>query len=87
MKICKQCRQNYPDHANYCMDCGKPLELTEEEEANQIEDNKTASSWNLFWFTLGGSLLLSWLLMAVFHLPVFILGVFLPLLWFRSKSK
>lgn len=86
MKICKQCQQNYPDHAKYCSQCGKKLELIGEEQADKIERNKTTSSWKLFWLTLGGSLLLSWLLMAVFHLPVFILGVFLPLLWYSSKQ-
>jgi len=75
-----------PDHAKYCSQCGKKLELIETKQADKIERNKTTGSWNLFWLTLGGSLLLSWLLMAVFHLPVFILGVFLPLLWFSSKK-
>jgi len=86
MKICKQCQQNYPDHSNYCLYCGKPLELADKEQPAQMDMNKFAGSWKLFWFTLGGSLLLSWVLMAVFHLPVFILGVFLPLLWFCRKK-
>ena len=40
MKICKQCQQNYPDHAKYCSQCGKKLELIEEEQADKIERNK-----------------------------------------------
>ncbi len=86
MKICKQCQQNYPDHANYCSHCGKQLELIGKEQPEQIDRNKTVGTWSLFWLTLGGSLFLSWLLIAIFHLPVFILGLFLPLLWFSSKK-
>ena len=48
----------------------------------------TAGTCNLFWFTLAGSLLLSWLLAAVFHLPVFILGAIVPLFWFhKTRDK
>ncbi len=86
MKICKQCQQNFPDHANYCLHCGNPLELIDKEQSAQMSPNKIFGSWKLFWFSLGGSLLLSWILVVVFHLPVFILGAFLPLLWFSSKK-
>jgi hypothetical protein len=46
----------------------------------------SGGNWYLFWITLGGSLVLSWLLMTVFHLPVFILGAVLPLVWFSRKK-
>ena len=84
MKICEQCRQAYPDSANYCMACGRLLVPADEEQPQP--GGKSGGNWNLFWLTLGGSLLLSWVLIAVFHLPVFILGAVLPLLWF-SKNR
>lgn len=83
MKICEQCQQSYPDDARYCMACGKILTLVEEQQG-QPAGNK-GGNWQLFWLTLGGSLALSWLLIAVFHLPVFILGAILPLVWFTRK--
>ena len=83
MKKCEQCGQTFPDHANYCMTCGKSL-ATVHEQPGRI-DAENHRGWKVFWLTLGGSLLLSWLLVAVLHLPVFIIGAFLPLIWYSRK--
>ena len=83
MKICQQCQQTYPDHANYCITCGSALVTAPEKHGNNPAEN--GKGWNIFWLSLVGSLVLTWLLVAVFHLPIFIIGAFLPLLWFSRK--
>lgn len=83
MKFCEQCQLDYPDQARYCMQCGR--ELAPAPEKRQSGERHAAGDWRVFWLTLGGSLALSWLLIAVFHLPVFIIGAFLPLLWYSRK--
>lgn len=82
MKICLQCQQTFPDHANYCISCGRALSSAPEDPMKTGANDKR---WVLFWLTLSGSLVLSWLLVAILHLPVFIIGAFLPLLWFSRK--
>ena len=84
MKICETCQATYADDANFCVTCGEALVKEVEVPGRK---NKKTEQWQLFWLTLGGSLLLSWTLIVVFHLPVFILGAVLPLIWWRSKSS
>lgn len=83
MKICESCRVTYACDAYYCMTCGKPLVQAFEEP---VERHRKGRGWNLFWISLCVSLMLSWVLIAVFHLPVFILGAILPLFWWASQS-
>ena len=85
MKICEPCQQTYPNAANYCTVCGR--QLTVLAENNEAREGKSRGNWTLFWLTLGGSLLLSWVLMTVFNLPVFILGAILPLFWIAGNKK
>ena len=84
MKICETCQVNYPDSANYCANCGNMLIQVDQEES--FSGNKTGR-WNLFWLTLIGSLAISFVLIAVFQLPVFILGAILPLFWLDKLKK
>ncbi len=64
------------------MNCGQLLEPRRPEKKTEIR----WSNSNIFLLTLGGSLLLSWLMIAVFNLPVFFLAAFLPLLWSTWKK-
>lgn len=84
MKICEWCSSQNPDGANYCMRCGHELAAVGQNHGD--DSGGPGANWPLFWLTLGGSLVLSWLLMVVFHLPVFILGAILPLVWFSRKK-
>ena len=89
MKNCATCQLNYPDAANYCSVCGKALVAAEPVPGNHRQTLPTAKkgNWKLFWLTLGGSLLLTWVMVVVFDLPVFILGAFLPLFWLGSSKN
>lgn len=83
MKFCEQCQQSWPEHARYCMNCGRAL--VSATSGHDDRERRNARGWQMFWLTLGGSLVLSWLLVALLHLPVFIIGAFLPLLWYSRK--
>ena len=85
MKICAHCQQGNPSDAKYCMNCGNRLDVGEPGQANRKPPAGAERGWPVFWLTLGGSLVLSWLLIAVLHLPVLIIGAFLPLLWFSRQ--
>ena len=65
------------------MVCGRELVTAPPER--DTGGRRNARGWQVFWLTLGGSLVLTWLLVAVLHLPVFIIGAFLPLLWYSRK--
>lgn len=84
MKICETCQVSYPDSANYCTKCGKLL--TKNSLGESFPGTKPGG-WNMFWITLTGSLVVSFVLVAVFHLPVFILGAVLPLFWLDKIKK
>jgi hypothetical protein len=83
MKFCEQCHKTCPDHARFCMICGNALISAPPERG--AEEVRNTRGWQVFWLTLGGSLVLSWLLVAVLHLPIFIIGAFLPLLWYSRN--
>ena len=87
MKICSKCNLYYENEARYCTQCGARLQLADDlEESLKAQKSSFSGNYNLFFLTLGGSLLLTWLLVVVFHLPVFIIGTVLPLLWFSRKK-
>ncbi len=65
------------------MNCGSALVSAPSGQGGR--ERRNVRGWQVFWLTLGGSLVLSWLLVAVLHLPVFIIGAFLPLLWYSRK--
>lgn len=81
MKRCTRCGIDYQDTANYCVNCGSALSARS--PARGREQRK--AGFDVFFLTLAGSLLLSWVLIAVFNLPIFILGAFLPLFWMRGR--
>lgn len=83
MKRCGNCGIDYPDDANYCVNCGRQLQRLPAAPRGK----RVGGGWNIFLLTLFGSLLLSWVLITVFHLPVFILGAFLPLFWLRGRKR
>jgi hypothetical protein len=56
------------------------------QESGQPTLNKT-SSLSYFTLSLLISLVITVILTAVFHLPIFILGAFLPLFWRRKQPK
>ena len=81
MKICSSCGASQPDEARYCMRCGRSLP-----EPMPHVGSRRHGGWNLLALSLGASLLLSVVLMFVFHLPILFLAGFLPLLWL-GKGK
>ena len=85
MKICPRCQTVYPPEARYCVQCGSLLEYRQE-GGNGGFKAPGNSGINIFLLTLAGSLVLSCLLIAVFKLPIFILGAILPLLWFSRRK-
>ncbi|MEX2366613.1 MAG: zinc ribbon domain-containing protein [Pseudohongiellaceae bacterium] len=82
MKICTACGNSNPAGASFCMHCGR--RLADRTKAGPGPWN--TGSTGIFLLTLGASLLLSFILIGVFKLPIFILGAFLPLFWFNRKS-
>ena len=80
MKACERCKAANPDTAHYCMQCGQPLVFT-------VIDDEPASraGFGTLALSLLASLALSFVLMFVFRLPVFLVFGFLPLLWWRKR--
>lgn len=84
MKECDFCHRRNPEEARYCMECGRRLPEPPAAEKPRWKFN-LGGGGRPFLLTLGGSLLLSFVLIAVFKLPIFILAAFLPLLWTRKR--
>ncbi|MES2624694.1 MAG: zinc ribbon domain-containing protein [Pseudomonadota bacterium] len=83
MNYCNACASANPPDANFCMKCGRPLQ----QEQEDIPPAKSRTGGlTTFALSIAGSVLLSFVLMFVFGLPVFILAGFLPLLWFNRKK-
>ena len=80
MKICSSCTTANPDAAHYCMRCGQALP-----DAADAPAQPRRSGWSVLAMSVAGSLLVSFILIYVFRLPVFLLFGFLPLLWWRRK--
>ena len=85
MKICQQCQQSNPSSALFGMHCGRRLQDVEPDPDHGRATSGSGSRWLTFWMTLAGSVILSWFLITVLHLPVLIIGAVLPLLWFSRK--
>ena len=84
--LCPACRQANPDTARYCMSCGQRLEGRPPGERRPGLRFDWRGS-RLFLLTLTGSLLLSFVLIVVFRLPIFILAGFLPFLWTYKRQR
>lgn len=83
MKSCPRCATTNPDDARFCMHCGQALPLSVPERDAMP---RARGGFGVFSLSLAGSLLLSFVLIYVFKLPVFLLFGFLPLLWWRRKD-
>lgn len=82
MITCSRCMAQNPAGARFCMACGQPLPLDAD---FQTETRQPAAGFGLFGLSLLGSLLISFVLMFVFKLPVLFLFGLLPLLWWKRK--
>ena len=82
---CPACRQANPDDARYCMRCGQALEAAAPRQRPGLRFDRRGS--RLFLMTVAGSLLLSFILIFVFRLPIFILAGFLPFLWSYGRQR
>jgi len=82
MKACANCGTLNPDAARFCMRCGQALP----EHLQPTDEKPRAGGLGTFGLSIAGSLLLSFVLIYVFKLPIFLLFGFLPLLWWRRKD-
>lgn len=85
MKLCPVCGYTNPYDANYCSHCGYAypprVEPNSEPPAGLRVEEQPKPRYDIFMASLVLSLLLSFVLIYVFHLPVFIIGLFLPFFW------
>lgn len=84
MPHCPACHQINPDQARYCMQCGTPLPPPKHPTHT---NEKPVPRFDVLALTLMGSILLTLALSWLFHLPIFILGAFLPFFWRRRKPR
>jgi len=82
MKRCSNCAAINPANARFCMQCGQPLQEIEQLPPAELK----SGGLSMFALSLLGSLLISLILVFVFHLPIFFLAGFLPLFWLRRKK-
>lgn len=85
MMICPRCAHRNPDDARFCMNCGEPLGQPRGGVSEQAHRG-TIGGFSAFGLSLAASLLLSFVLMYVLKLPIFLLFGFLPLLWWRRRD-
>lgn len=82
--FCPNCGASLPPGARYCPSCGEPVLQPEPEPLRQMKERPR---FDVFFLTLLGSLALTFILVFVFHLPIFIFGAFLPFFWRRSRRE
>lgn len=85
MICCPHCQTSLPEQANFCYQCGMPLDRMPSRTFPSLE-NKAAFGLDSFAISIIASLALTGLLVFVFHLPIFIFGAFLPFFWRRKPS-
>ena len=85
MIACARCGEPNPDTARYCMNCGQGLSPPRS-TVDSEPPRRSAAGFGVFGLSLAASLLLSFVLMYVLKLPVFLLFGFLPLLWWRRRD-
>jgi hypothetical protein len=81
---CPNCSAMAPENARFCPQCGLMLVSPEPEAEGSSAE---ASGWSTFFMMLALSLGLSYLLTAVFNMPIFILGTILPFFWLGRRNK
>lgn len=85
MKPCPVCGHPNPDDANFCSHCGYAFPVVAEPVS---ETPRLKPGWRAFWLSLLLSLAVSLILMVVLDVPVFVFGLFLPLIWqLRPKTQ
>lgn len=84
---CPFCSAAMPENAKFCPQCGQFVAKTTMPPNEDSAAGGFQSGFGTFALTLAGSLLLSAILMVVFHLPVLILGAVLPLFWLRPRGR
>jgi hypothetical protein len=77
---CPNCSVQSPENARFCPQCGM---LLEQPPALSSPAPGPMAGWTTLLMTLGLSLLVSFILTAVFNLPIFFLGTVLPFFWLR----
>jgi hypothetical protein len=82
MMFCQSCGETLVEGSRFCHQCGQKAPVTERFSEPPPPEGLSAKP-RLDWFllTLLGSLGLTLILTLVFHLPIFILGAFLPFFW------
>ena len=85
MITCSRCGNPNPGTARFCMNCGQALPRPAAADTNDTR-RSTIGGFSVFGLSIAASLLLSFVLMFVLKLPVFLLFGFLPLLWWRRKD-
>ena len=81
MMNCSRCSALLPVGANFCSACGAPVAAS----PLQSPEGKLRPRIDVFFLSLLGTLGLTAILTLVFHLPIFILGAFLPFFWRRGS--
>jgi len=80
---CTRCQNALPEGARFCPRCGFPVETGQ--PVYPPVEGELKPRFSIFWLSLLGSLALTGILTLVLGWPVFILGAFLPLFWFRRR--
>jgi len=81
--VCPQCSAPVPKDARFCPQCGCLLVSFQHDTDSP---GHASRGWSRFFMSLGLSLGLTAMLTLVFHLPIFILGAFLPWFWISKKQ-
>lgn len=85
--FCSNCGEPVMAGDRYCRKCGEPIPEPEQEpDTRRFQTQVIRPRLDVFFLSLLGSLGLSLVLMMVFHLPIFILGAFLPFFWRLKRS-
>lgn len=82
--LCQQCGETLIAGSRFCHHCGKEIQVMAEEEKLPQPATQAQPRLGVFLLTLAGSVGLTLILTLVFHMPIFILGAFLPFFWQRK---
>lgn len=82
--LCPNCSAEVPMNARFCPQCGFMLVV---HEPSPEKSGFFSGEWTPFFMSLALSLALSYILIMVFHLPIFLLGGVLPFFWLGRRRK
>jgi hypothetical protein len=83
--FCTGCGARLIDQARFCHLCGAPVARVDPDPKESLPGSTRLEV--LGWSLLGGTLLVSLILMFVFQWPVFILGALLPFFGWRRRRR